>query len=73
MNDAVVWQWAVFAAVVAVLLALDLLVFHRHDRAPSLAGVGRLDPLLVGAGRGLQRPGLVVASRRPPRRGAWPS
>ncbi len=35
MTDAVFWQWAVFAAVVAVLLALDLLVFHRHDRAAS--------------------------------------
>jgi tellurite resistance protein TerC len=31
-----VWQWVGFAGLVAVLLALDLLVFHREDRAPSL-------------------------------------
>jgi tellurite resistance protein TerC len=30
------WQWIVLAVIVAVLLALDLLVFHRHDRASSL-------------------------------------
>ena len=30
------WQWIGFAVLVAVLLGLDLLVFHRHDRAPSL-------------------------------------
>jgi tellurite resistance protein TerC len=29
-------QWVGFGALVAVLLALDLLVFHRHVRAPSL-------------------------------------
>ena len=34
-------------ALVAVLLALDLLVFHRRDRAPSLARIGRLDAFLV--------------------------
>ncbi len=36
MPEAVVWQWAVFAAVVGGLLALDLLVFHRHDHVPTL-------------------------------------
>jgi tellurite resistance protein TerC len=30
------WQWTVFAGLVAVLLALDLLVFHRHDHKPKL-------------------------------------
>ncbi|MEN6459633.1 MAG: TerC/Alx family metal homeostasis membrane protein [Thermoguttaceae bacterium] len=38
MNDVVFWQWAIFGCLVAVLLALDLLVFHRDDRAPSLRG-----------------------------------
>jgi tellurite resistance protein TerC len=30
------WPWVVFTALVAVLLALDLFVFHRRDRAPTL-------------------------------------
>jgi tellurite resistance protein TerC len=30
------WHWIAFSALVAVLLALDLFVFHRHDHAPSL-------------------------------------
>jgi tellurite resistance protein TerC len=30
------WRWIGFAVLVAILLALDLLVFHRHDRVPSL-------------------------------------
>jgi tellurite resistance protein TerC len=30
------WHWLAFAAMVAVLLVLDLFVFHRHDHAPSL-------------------------------------
>jgi tellurite resistance protein TerC len=30
------WHWLAFAALVVFLLALDLLVFHRHDHAPSL-------------------------------------
>ena len=36
MPEFVVWQWVVFSAIVAVLLLLDLLVFHRHDHAPTL-------------------------------------
>jgi tellurite resistance protein TerC len=36
MPDLVAWHWVVFGVLVAVLLALDLLVFHRHDRVPSL-------------------------------------
>jgi tellurite resistance protein TerC len=32
----VAWHWIAFGVLVAVLLALDLLVFHRHDHAPSL-------------------------------------
>lgn len=34
--DSVVWEWIVFSVVVVVLLALDLLVFHRHDHKPTL-------------------------------------
>ena len=30
------WHWFAFAVLVVVLLALDLLVFHRHDHKPSL-------------------------------------
>lgn len=30
------WHWGGFAALVIVLLSLDLLVFHRHDHEPSL-------------------------------------
>jgi tellurite resistance protein TerC len=36
MPDLAAWHWIAFGALVAVLLALDLLVFHRHDRVPSL-------------------------------------
>jgi tellurite resistance protein TerC len=36
LPEAIVWQWAIFAAVVGSLLLLDLLVFHRHDHIPSL-------------------------------------
>lgn len=31
-----VWHWIVFLAGIAVLLVLDLVVFHRHLHAPSL-------------------------------------
>jgi tellurite resistance protein TerC len=31
------WHWIAFGVLVTVLLALDLFVFHRHDRTPSLA------------------------------------
>jgi tellurite resistance protein TerC len=36
VPDLVAWHWIGFAVLVAVLLGLDLLVFHRHDRAPTL-------------------------------------
>ena len=36
MPDIIAWQWIGFGILVAVLLGLDLLVFHRHDHAPSL-------------------------------------
>jgi tellurite resistance protein TerC len=36
MSDIVVWHWAVFGALVAGLLWLDLAVFHRRAHAPSL-------------------------------------
>ena len=32
----VAWHWVGFGILVAVLLGLDLLVFHRHDRVPTL-------------------------------------
>ncbi|MBN1394622.1 MAG: TerC family protein [Pirellulales bacterium] len=35
--DAVVWEWIIFAVIVVVLLALDLLVFHRRDHVPTLS------------------------------------
>ena len=34
--DVAIWHWIGFGVLVVVLLALDLLVFHRHDHAPSL-------------------------------------
>ena len=30
------WHWLAFGALVVLLLALDLLVFHRHDHTPTL-------------------------------------
>lgn len=36
MLEDVTWRWVGFGVLVTVLLALDLLVFHRHDRVPSL-------------------------------------
>jgi tellurite resistance protein TerC len=36
MPEIMLWHWAGFGILVAVLLALDLLVFHRHDHVPSL-------------------------------------
>ncbi len=36
MAEVVVWHWLAFGTLVAVLLALDLFVFHRHDRVPTL-------------------------------------
>jgi len=36
LPEVLLWHWLVFAGAVALLLALDLLVFHRHDRTPSL-------------------------------------
>ena len=32
----IAWHWVGFGILVAVLLGLDLLVFHRHDRVPTL-------------------------------------
>jgi tellurite resistance protein TerC len=34
--DPAAWQWIGFATLVAILLALDLFVFHRHDHTPTL-------------------------------------
>lgn len=36
MTEIAAWHWIGFGVLVTVLLALDLLVFHRHDHAPSL-------------------------------------
>ncbi|MCE5266746.1 MAG: TerC/Alx family metal homeostasis membrane protein [Planctomycetaceae bacterium] len=36
MADGMFWEWIAFSGIVALLLGLDLLVFHRNDRAPSL-------------------------------------
>jgi tellurite resistance protein TerC len=36
VTDLALWHWIAFGAFVTVMLALDLLVFHRHDREPSL-------------------------------------
>jgi tellurite resistance protein TerC len=36
LPEILFWHWVAFVAFVAVLLALDLLVFHRKDHAPSL-------------------------------------
>jgi tellurite resistance protein TerC len=36
MSEVLLWHWVGFGVLVAVLLALDLLVFHRHAHAPSL-------------------------------------
>ncbi len=50
MPDPTAWQWVVFAGLVAVLLALDLLVFHRRDRAPSLMESAFWCIFWIGAG-----------------------
>jgi tellurite resistance protein TerC len=36
MPSVEVWHWFAFGALVVVLLALDLLLLHRHDHTPSL-------------------------------------
>jgi tellurite resistance protein TerC len=36
VTDLIAWHWIGFGVLVTVLLALDLLVFHRHDHAPRL-------------------------------------
>jgi tellurite resistance protein TerC len=36
LPEVLLWHWLAFAAMVAVLLVLDLFVFHREDHAPSL-------------------------------------
>jgi tellurite resistance protein TerC len=36
VTEIAIWHWAGFGILVVILLALDLLVFHRHDHAPSL-------------------------------------
>jgi tellurite resistance protein TerC len=36
LSPVLPWHWIAFSSIVAVLLALDLFVFHRHDHSPSL-------------------------------------
>jgi tellurite resistance protein TerC len=36
MPEIMLWHWFAFVGLVAALLTLDLLVFHRRDHAPSL-------------------------------------
>ncbi len=36
MPETELWHWGAFGVLVIFLLALDLLVFHRHDHKPSL-------------------------------------
>jgi len=36
LPEILLWHWIAFAVLVGVLLTLDLFVFHRRDRAPSL-------------------------------------
>jgi tellurite resistance protein TerC len=36
LLDVELWHWLAFGALVAALLLLDMRVFHRRDRAPSL-------------------------------------
>jgi tellurite resistance protein TerC len=36
LPEILLWHWFAFVGFVAVLLALDLLVFHRRDHAPSI-------------------------------------
>jgi tellurite resistance protein TerC len=36
MTEILLWHWLAFFATVTALLALDLMVFHRQARAPSL-------------------------------------
>ena len=48
--DAIVWEWIVFSVLVVILLTLDLLVFHRHDHAPSLRESAWWTVFWVGVG-----------------------
>jgi tellurite resistance protein TerC len=50
MPQTIVWQWVAFAALVTVLLALDLLVFHRHDHAPKLRESAGWTVFWIGVG-----------------------
>jgi tellurite resistance protein TerC len=36
VQEILLWHWLAFSGFVAVLLTLDLFVFHRHDHSPSL-------------------------------------
>jgi tellurite resistance protein TerC len=36
LLDVEIWHWLAFGSLIAALLLVDMLVFHRRDRAPSL-------------------------------------
>jgi tellurite resistance protein TerC len=36
LPEILIWHWLAFGALVTVLLAMDLFVFHRHAHAPTL-------------------------------------
>jgi tellurite resistance protein TerC len=44
------WHWLAFAALVVVLLVLDLLVLHRQDRTPTLRESAGFMVFWIGAG-----------------------
>ena len=61
------WLWVAFCAGTAALLLLDMFVFHRACPRADAPRVGAVDRVLVHAGAGVQRPGLVarrLAARR---------
>ena len=57
LSEVVLWPWFAFAVLVALLLALDLLVFHRRDRISSLRESAAWSVFWIGLGLGFN--GLV--------------
>ena len=58
------WDWLAFGAFVIVLLVLDLVVFHRDSREPTLRESAVWTVVWCLIALGLQRPDLVLARRR---------
>lgn len=57
------WAWLAFSGAVLILLALDLLVFHREAREPSVRDAALFQRLLCRDRSRLHRRALVVAGR----------